>query len=343
MNALHFNIFLGSKVLATYAGSGYVQSNWHFSLNDWVGTRRVQANADGVVEGSFQTMPFGDDLTTTGTPGATEHEFTGKVRDAESGNDYFPARYYASSAGRFLSPDWSAMPEPVPYASLSNPQSLNLFSYVTNSPLSRVDESGHGGGAGEFKGSCTSDLGSGDPYNDCMQEEAVQEMQVSGTTVEVYAQADPWPTTTASGYTQGGGPIRPSGPTIRAPNNTRTPAQTATQYCQQHGQLSFHIPFTNIPVTIGVSATLFGSFSSTNDIGLTFPPSAGASFDITVGAPQGPYIPVQVGSGKNLSIGTFLTPSGPRGFSGSFGPSIGSPVTISPTIANACGLGAGGG
>jgi len=34
----------------------------------------------------------------------TSH-FTGKERDAESGNDYFNARYFGSSMGRFLSPD----------------------------------------------------------------------------------------------------------------------------------------------------------------------------------------------------------------------------------------------
>jgi len=33
---------------------------------------------------------------------------TGKERDAESGNDYFGARYMASSMGRFLSPDPTA-------------------------------------------------------------------------------------------------------------------------------------------------------------------------------------------------------------------------------------------
>ena len=52
---------------------------------------------------------------------------TGKERDGETGNDYFGARYYASSMGRFLSPDWSAKAEPVPYAKLDNPQSLNLY------------------------------------------------------------------------------------------------------------------------------------------------------------------------------------------------------------------------
>jgi len=69
--------------------------------------------------------------------------FTGKERDSESGNDYFGARYYASTMGRFMSPDWSAPPSPVPYADLMNPQSLNLYSYVLNNPLSKDDPDGH--------------------------------------------------------------------------------------------------------------------------------------------------------------------------------------------------------
>ena len=68
---------------------------------------------------------------------------TGKERDTESGNDYFGARYYASSMGRFMSPDWSAKEEPVPYAKLDDPQTLNLYSYVQNNPLTRADADGH--------------------------------------------------------------------------------------------------------------------------------------------------------------------------------------------------------
>ena len=69
----------------------------------------------------------------------------GKERDAESGNDYFGARYFASTMGRFLSPDWAAKAEPVPYAKLDNPQSLNLYAYVLNNPLGHVDVDGHAG------------------------------------------------------------------------------------------------------------------------------------------------------------------------------------------------------
>ena len=76
--------------------------------------------------------------------------YTGKERDTESGNDYFGARYYASTMGRFLSPDWSAKAEPVPYARLANPQSLNLYDYVLNNPLGHVDPDGHTCKAGDW-------------------------------------------------------------------------------------------------------------------------------------------------------------------------------------------------
>jgi hypothetical protein len=45
--------------------------------------------------------------------------------------------------GRFMSPDWSAKVEPVPYAKLENPQTLNLYAYVGNNPLTRRDLDGH--------------------------------------------------------------------------------------------------------------------------------------------------------------------------------------------------------
>ena len=42
-----------------------------------------------------------------------------------------------------MSPDWSDAPVPVPFATLSNPQTLNLYSYVGNNPLSVTDPFGH--------------------------------------------------------------------------------------------------------------------------------------------------------------------------------------------------------
>jgi RHS repeat-associated protein len=69
--------------------------------------------------------------------------YTGKERDAQTGLDYFGARYYGSSMGRFMSPDWSSKPVEVPYADLGNPQTLNLYSYVRNNPLTEEDPDGH--------------------------------------------------------------------------------------------------------------------------------------------------------------------------------------------------------
>jgi hypothetical protein len=49
----------------------------------------------------------------------------------------------SSNMGRFMSPDFNDIPDSVPYADFDNPQSLNLYSYVRNNPLSSVDPDGH--------------------------------------------------------------------------------------------------------------------------------------------------------------------------------------------------------
>lgn len=69
--------------------------------------------------------------------------FTGKKRDTETQNDYFGARYYASAMGRFTSPDWDDEPSAVPFADFTNPQTLNLYSYSSNNPLTNMDPDGH--------------------------------------------------------------------------------------------------------------------------------------------------------------------------------------------------------
>jgi RHS repeat-associated protein len=144
-DALHANVFLNGRVLATY--SAEIDSNWHFSFDDWLGTRRVQQDAYQDTEGTFLSLPFGDNLTLTGNPGATEHQFTSKERDTESGLDYFGARHYGSSMGRFMSPDYSPVddgpPDAIPFASVSNPQSLNGYAYVGNNPMTGTDPDGH--------------------------------------------------------------------------------------------------------------------------------------------------------------------------------------------------------
>jgi RHS repeat-associated protein len=143
---IHSNMFLPAGMIATY---DFVHGTLHIAFSDQVGTKRVQAaivksgtSVTATSELQFQMLPFGNDRTNTfaGTSvgsgaDATEHHFTGKERDSESGNDYFPARYYTSTMGRWLSPD-------IVGGTLHNPQSLNRYTYVLNNPLFFIDHYG---------------------------------------------------------------------------------------------------------------------------------------------------------------------------------------------------------
>ncbi len=71
------------------------------------------------------------------------YKFDAKERDTESNLDEFGARYYASTYGRFMTPDWAEKPTDVPYANFGNPQTLNLYAYVRNNPASLGDAEGH--------------------------------------------------------------------------------------------------------------------------------------------------------------------------------------------------------
>jgi len=106
-------------------------------------------------------MPFGEDLASLrssvaipsyGSANFPTQKFTGKERDAETGLDYFGARYFSAAQGRWTSPDWSATPTPIPYAILSDPQTLNLYAYVRNNPLNIRDFDGHGWWGDLWKG-----------------------------------------------------------------------------------------------------------------------------------------------------------------------------------------------
>ena len=124
-------------------------------------TRLVTDGVTGVAKARFDYAPFGEEVTADFRSGnvlyprslypqavgkGPDQKFTGKERDAETGLDYFGARYYGGAQGRFTSPDYTADgsdPVPIPGADLDNPQSLNLYSYVRNNPTVNIDEDGH--------------------------------------------------------------------------------------------------------------------------------------------------------------------------------------------------------
>jgi RHS repeat-associated protein len=131
-------IYFGGKRVARIDLSA---NSVHYYLSDHLSSTSIVASAIGTVEEESDYYPFGTEVVVTG--GVNELKFTGKRRDTESQLDYFGARYYSNVLGRWLSPDWAGKPEAVPYSSLGNPQSLNLYSYGLDNPSSKIDPDGH--------------------------------------------------------------------------------------------------------------------------------------------------------------------------------------------------------
>jgi RHS repeat-associated protein len=119
----------------------------YFIHTDWLGTERARTNLANAVVENCQSLAFGDGQVCTGSDVSPLH-FTGKVRDTESNLDDFDARYYSSQFGRFMTPDWDIKPAAVPYAAFGDPLTLNLYTYVENAPLNRIDADGHRGSQG---------------------------------------------------------------------------------------------------------------------------------------------------------------------------------------------------
>jgi RHS repeat-associated protein len=117
--------------------------NVYYYFSDALGSSNVLANSAGVLQNESDFYPFGGELPQTQNVTNQHYKFTSKERDTETGNDYFGARFDSSSMGRFMSPDWANSPEPVPYAKMGNPQSLNLYAFTMNNPESSPDLDGH--------------------------------------------------------------------------------------------------------------------------------------------------------------------------------------------------------
>jgi RHS repeat-associated protein len=135
-------IFFGGKRIAMLPAS----STPIYYVEDMLGTSRVIATNTGVVCYDADFYPYGGERSYTNTC-PQNYKFEGKERDTETGNDDFGARYYSNRFGRWLSADWSSVPAPVPYANLTNPQTLNLYAMVADDPESFADLDGHETGA----------------------------------------------------------------------------------------------------------------------------------------------------------------------------------------------------
>ena len=119
----------------------------YYYYSDYLGTSRVSADENGNKCYDADYFPWGDEQQVYVNTCPQNYKFNGKERDPDMGVYYFGARFMQDAIARFYSPDWSATVEPVPYAKLNNPQSLNLYTYVLDNPLSFRDADGHEVGA----------------------------------------------------------------------------------------------------------------------------------------------------------------------------------------------------
>lgn len=144
---MHLGIWLPST-----PDSGVTGSETRYLFQGPLGSTRLVTDSTGAVVKRYDYRPFGQEMSaglngrsgkySTGSyPAVSDGQrvrFTGKERDAETGLDYFGARYFSAAQGRFTSPD-----EPLIDQNPVDPQSWNLYSYVRNNPLKFTDPTGN--------------------------------------------------------------------------------------------------------------------------------------------------------------------------------------------------------
>jgi RHS repeat-associated protein len=109
-----------------------------YFLSDHLGSTALTLNEAGAVGSRVAYLPYGGVYVDKSTgPDNFRPKFQGKEVDAQSGLQYFGARYYDPTIGRFLSPDTRLGDH------LYRNDALNRFAFACNSPLTFVDPTGH--------------------------------------------------------------------------------------------------------------------------------------------------------------------------------------------------------
>jgi RHS repeat-associated protein len=139
-------------------------SGTNFLTMDHLGSTRVVTDSSSAPKVRYDFLPFGDLIESIGgragvagygDAGALTEKFTGKERDPESKLDFFLARYFNFSDGRFVGSDQFeltklpsganhlAIRATLPYSRTQDPRTLNRYAYIGGNPLNRTDPMGH--------------------------------------------------------------------------------------------------------------------------------------------------------------------------------------------------------
>ena len=123
--------YAGATRVAMQTGSGTI----NFLLGDHLGSTAITTTNTGTKSAEIRYYPWGTTRYTSGTT-PTTYKFTGQRYECSIGLYYYGARWYDSSAGRFISAD-----NIIPGA--GNPQAYDRYAYALNNPLRYTDPNGH--------------------------------------------------------------------------------------------------------------------------------------------------------------------------------------------------------
>jgi RHS repeat-associated protein len=123
----YFNVLAGDKVVGRQPNTG----SRRYYHTDLLGSTRSVTQGTTVVE-SYDFEPWGLLMPGRTLGSGTKEGFTSKERDAETGLDYFGARYYMPALAR-----WGAV-DPLAEKHLE----WSPYNYVLNNPLALIDPDG---------------------------------------------------------------------------------------------------------------------------------------------------------------------------------------------------------
>ncbi|MBS1786920.1 MAG: RHS repeat protein [Acidobacteria bacterium] len=139
--------YRGGRLLVLWDADKSGDERLKWLVTDHLGSTRMEADKSGSLAAMVRHdyLPFGEELA-AGIRGSgygyvstnVRQKFGSKERDTETGLDFFEARYYANTQGRFTSSD----PILIAKQKLLDPQQWDMYSYTRNNPIRFTDPTG---------------------------------------------------------------------------------------------------------------------------------------------------------------------------------------------------------